>query len=54
MNMHLETNGLDAARENQAATGAEVREPAGRADASDLVHFLEDVSTFLSRKDEAV
>jgi hypothetical protein len=53
MSMHLEASGLDLAKDNLGAPGAELNETDDRADAPDLVHFLENVSTFLARRDEA-
>lgn len=53
MNTQFELVGVDFARDQVRASGGDVREPDERVDASDLVHFLEDVSSFLAHRDEA-
>jgi hypothetical protein len=52
MNTQFEVGGLDLAKDQVRASGGDVSEPDGRVDASELVHFLEDVSTFLAHRDD--
>ena len=52
MNVQLERNGPEVGQALRDMMRVEIEEPAGSVHASNLVEFLQDVSTFLARKDE--